>query len=78
MSDALTILALVALVVFNASALTLPQSRDMASRNHHDFFQPHFEMPTTINKPTTDQMVNCAEQGECTVEEMDRMIQGIA
>lgn len=23
-------------------------------------------------------MVNCAEQGECTVEEMDRMIQGTA
>jgi hypothetical protein len=77
MRVALTILTLTLLVLNTAFALILPPSRHAASRNHYDFFQPHFEVPTTTNKPTTDQMVECAEQGECTVEEMDLMIQGM-
>lgn len=44
-----------------------------------DFYhEPHFEVAATLTKvePSYDKMMDCAHGGECTVQEMDRMIAG--
>lgn len=59
------------------SVVTRPSARD-------DFYhEPHFEVMQSASSssvldapPQDSRMLECAQQGECSVEEMDRMIAG--
>jgi hypothetical protein len=80
MRSALTIFAL----VINMVSALIPPATRCISRQHYcclaisrnDYFQPHFEVTTTKNPTTVDRMIECADHGQCTMEEMDHMLVG--
>lgn len=56
----------------------LASQQKMSARD--DFFHtPHFQVmeePMAAQDSSLDRMLECAHEGECSVEEMDRMIAG--
>lgn len=69
--------AFVALPSINQHSRFMTRSFSVRQDFYHE---PHFEVASpvqvdTINK-SMDKMLECAQQGECSVEELDRMIAG--
>lgn len=48
----------------------------MKSAREDFYHEPHFSVTIAPAVDKMDRMLDCAQQGECSVEEMDRMIAG--